>query len=271
MSDMRNSAGARENVCVSCDRILDSCRDKDCFENVRVYLNDCGQELVEKSGAVRVKCAQTVWTQLSVTPVQFNRGFYTVTVRFYVRLVCECCLCPGHVEEAEGIAVAEKKVILYGGEGNVKTFRSSSDSDSFCTVPHEVQPEHNTCCDSRVSLPTAVCEVADPVVLDAKILERCQVKCSCCCAGDIPEGILSQGSPRFNQDADRILAVSLGCFSVVRLERPGQFVVNATEFCVPEKECCEPPENDPCSVFRRMQFPVGEFCSGSSHSGCGCG
>ena len=47
MSDMRNSAGARENVCISCDRILDSCRDKDCFENVRVYLSDCGQEMVE--------------------------------------------------------------------------------------------------------------------------------------------------------------------------------------------------------------------------------
>ncbi len=275
MADIRNSANCRETVCISCNRILDSCRDKDCFENVRVYLDDCGQELVEKSSAVRVKCANVVWTQLSVDSVQFNRGFYTVTVRFYVRVVFEGCLCPGHTQEAEGIAVAEKKVVLYGGDGCVNTFRSHPERDGFCAMPPSMRTDKNLCCDNAPSLPTAVCEVADPVVLDARILDKSEGKCCCCCccsASEIPEGIWSNGSPRYGHEEERILAVSLGFFSVIRLERPGQFIINATEYSVPEKECCEPPENDPCAMFRRMHFPVGEFSSTSSRgNSCACG
>ena len=44
----------REAVCVHTDKIYDSCRDKDCLENVRVYLTSCGQDIVDR--AINVKC-----------------------------------------------------------------------------------------------------------------------------------------------------------------------------------------------------------------------
>ena len=84
---------------------------------------------------------------------------------------------------------------------------------------------------------------------------------------------------------DKTLVVSLGFFSVVRIERPAQLLINAVEYCIPEKECITAQENDPCTLFKSMAFPVDEFCppmlnkygNGCSHQpenhgkgGCGC-
>lgn len=271
MADGKNfGQSCKDSVCISCNRILDCCRDKDCFENVRVYLNDCGQNLIDKASGVRLKNAEIIWTQLNVDPVQFNRGFYQVWVRFYVRVVCDICLGPGRLQEVEGIAVCEKKVILYGGEGCVNIFRSTPGENNFCT--QNVIPE-GALVDN--SLPTAICEVADPVVLDVKIMDKNDGSCCCCCCvDDIPTGLNHYISGGFagSYDDSKVLTVSMGFFSVIRLERPGQFIVSAHEYSVPEKECLEPAENDPCSLFRRMQFPTEAFHTTSSRSsGCGCG
>ena len=75
-----------------------------------------------------------------------------------------------------------------------------------------------------------------------------------------------------------IAAVSIGIFSIIRIVRVGQYVISASEYVIPDKECISPSDDDPCSVFRSMAFPVQEFgCSGASThfekgSGkCGCG
>ena len=53
------SAGTsgRESICIDTNRVLDSCRDRDCFENVRVYLSKFGNEILERTGAIRAKSA----------------------------------------------------------------------------------------------------------------------------------------------------------------------------------------------------------------------
>lgn len=247
----------RECVTLSVNRVLDSCRDKDCFEDVKVFLSENGQEIIEKTGNLRVKCTEVVWTSLTVEPVKFNRGFYSVEVRFYVKLTLEACICPGKVTEFEGLAVCEKKIILYGGEGNVSIFRSGDDN-GFCSQPFSESKGN--------SLPFAVCEVADPIALSLRTV-RAEEKCGVCCcyADELPDCVTSCFNSRFGGDGydqnGRELLVTLGFFSVIRLERPGQFLVHATESCVPEKECCC-EEIDPCSVFKHMEFPVGEFCTG---------
>ena len=68
--------------------------------------------------------------------------------------------------------------------------------------------------------------------------------------------------------------MTLGIFSVVRIVRPGQYLINATEYMVPDKECVEAADDDPCSLFRKMAFPVSEFspptlCPGSIEKKCG--
>ena len=113
--------------------------------------------------------------------------------------------------------------------------------------------------------------MVEPVLLGCKIVEKatdCNC-CCCCCESDIPETMMNsfEAPPCFDDDAQRFLTVSLGIFSVVRIVRPAQLLVQATEYAIPEKECVTVEEDDPCRVFRTMPFPTGEFtCSaGNCH------
>ena len=54
--------------------------------------------------------------------------------------------------------------------------------------------------------------------------------------------------------------IIFGIFSVIRIERPAQLLVTATDYSVPDKECVAPDEDDPCRLFHTMAFPVNEFC-----------
>ena len=274
------TAGApRETVCIETDRVMDSCRDRDCFENVRVYLSCFGNEILERTGAIRAKNACIVWTYIGIDPIQFNRGFYSVTIRFYVKLTFEACIGGGRSQDLDGIAVLEKRVILFGGESNVSVFKSHGIGEGYCSVPTPECPKHN--------VPTAIVEVVEPVVLGTRIFEKaseCNCCCCCCQESELPEAVLSSMDAPLTFDDDngrRFLTVSLGIFSIVRIVRPAQLLVNASEFCIPEKECRPVEEDDPCHVFRTMPFPVNEFCGSgsgpsisidrSAGSRCGCG
>lgn len=247
----------RETVCIDTDRVLDSCRDKDCFEDVKVFLTDFGQDIIDKSNSVRVRDACLVGADVSIEPIQFNRGFFTVRCRFYVKCFFDSCAGMGNqnkIVPIEGIAVCEKKAVLFGGEGCVNIFRS--DTSGFCTGGrHGGKPDNN--------LPTAIVEVVDPVVLDAKIADKPSECCHCCCfcVGEIPDSICScvSGALVDTNDDDRNLFVTLGFFSVIRIVRPGQFLVNAAEYSVPEKVCRSFDSEDPCDLFEKMAFPVSEF------------
>ena len=275
MSDNRfasNSCHSKETVCIETNKILDSCRDRDCFENVRVYLTDFGQEIIEHTSNVRVKCAEIGWTNINVEPVQFNHGFYTITIRFYIKLDLEACI-NGRAQEFQGIAVLEKNVVLFGSESNVNIFKSGKCSADFCARPVPV-------CGER-SVPEAIIEVVDPIVLGIKVVEHIQeCNCCCCCSCDIPNGVCAELEQVLGKDDEyrRYLAVSFGLFSVIRLVRPAQYLIQATEYCVPDKECITSDASDPCSVFRHMPFPSAEFCppaycgeiKGDRAGNCGC-
>ena len=274
MSDNRFSCGPgfnRENIAIEANRILDSCKDRDCFENIKVFLTEYGKQIIDRPNTLRVKDACITQTYIGLDPVQFNKGFYTVTVRFFVKITFEACVAVGHAQEFEGIAVLEKKVILYGGESNVSTFKSSATDMGFCSMPEPCHCEKN--------MPTATVDVVDPIILDVKIFENSRDCHCCCCCCDIPENVANtvSGSLYDDDENGRYLAISLGVFSVVRITRIAQYLINAQEYCIPDKECVSSPKDDPCSVFKTMAFPTQEFCTGSipsyhpDKSGkCGC-
>ena len=259
---------------IDTNRILDSCRDKDCFENVRVYLSDIGQEIIDRASSVRAKCAEVVDTCISVSPMTFNRGFYQIQVRMFVRMEFETCVC-GKVQCIDGVAVVEKSVILFGSEGHVRIFRSKAQNGPCCEL-------FDGSGSSDDNLPQAVFEVADPVVLSARIVEKCSCQvqvnpcgcgCQCtACAGEIPERVLQclGGTVCVEENIEHMLLVALGFFSVIRMERPAQFLVSATEYSVPDKECTFAEDDDPCSAFRRMSFPVEQFSppAAMAHKNC---
>ena len=55
--------------------------------------------------------------------------------------------------------------------------------------------------------------------------------------------------------------VTLGQFSIVRLEREAQLVVPVLDYSIPVKECCDNPggTEDPCEMFSRIPFPAEQF------------
>lgn len=272
MTENKLCSSSRDLVCIEASRVLDSCRDRDCFEDARVYLTDFGEELIEHTGNVRVKKAKISHTCISVDPVQFNRGFYAVNIKFYVNVRFEACV-QGRTEECEGVAVLEKKVILFGGESGVSTY-SGGTSGGFCCTDDDKSTNENVG-------PRATVDVAAPVVLGAKVVERREYSscgCGCClCVDEIPDcACRGLGSPLSRRDeCERVLVVSLGLFSVVRLTRPGQYLVSATEYSVPDKECVCDEEKNPCCLFRSLDFPTEEFSLGTfgsprSDKNCSC-
>ena len=265
--------GGRETVCIEANHVVDSCRDRDCYENVKVFLTAFGNEIIERTCNIRVKSSCIAWSNITVDPIAFNRGFYSVNTRLYIKLVFEACLGPGRVQEFEGVAVVDKNVILFGGESNLNVFKSNG-TNGFCDVPD------NLCC-TEGNLPTAVLEAVDPIILNAKVIEnRHDHHCTCCCnCCDVPEGVTRNLNGCLTDEGNRYLAVSIGIFSVIRIVRPAQYIIQATEYTVPDKECMSPSEESPCDIFRCMEFPTKEFSAGRgpvpqqlrhTDKGCNC-
>ena len=280
------SAGARETVCIDTMRVLDSCRDKDCYERVRVYLTRGGQDVINRTATVRTADAKIIATSIVVDDVPFNRGFYQINIRFYIRLQFEACVGGGQTQEFRGLGIVDKTAVLFGGEGCVHIFRSSEDS-SLCNCP---------CREGSTNKPVAVVETVEPVVLGTSVVgpecgcgcasnsfasngcgsnggasngygcgwgNGCGCGCNCCAdEASLPGEVMScfgEGFAAVTDECKRLL-VSIGMFSVIRLERPAQYLVSATEYAVPDKECrpCDNGES-PCDLFRAMSFPVSEF------------
>ena len=278
MQDNRNSrcglgCDTQGTVCIDTKRVLDCCRDRDCFEDVRVYLTTYGEEVIANATNVRTRCAKLISAYVGVDEVPFNRGFYQVTVRYYIKVEVEACLGIGRSQNVTGIAVVEKDVILYGGEGRVVSY-SSGTGGGYCDM-----------CDKNnvgTNDPTAVVETVDPIVLSTKIMDNscgCNQCCDCC---EIPEsvcGCIDGELVRNCHDNTPHLYISLGIFSVIRIERRAQILVQATDYSVPDKECVSASNDDnPCALFNSMPFPVNQFTTvmtpsvdlGRGNFGCGC-
>lgn len=243
-----------EAMCIDTRRVLDSCRDKDCFENTEVILTGYGKETLASSKEVRAKVAKVLSCIIGTDEVPFNCGFYKVSAKIFVKVIFEVCI-GGCFQDIEGLGILEKNVILFGGEGNTKIFKSDRDM-GLCKAESTKRALSST------SLPIAVLETVDPIVLDTKVVKKCDGYNGISMdAGCLPNGIetLFSGELISNQPGERCLVATFGLFSVVRLERPSQIVLSAAEYSVPEKDRYEIGEEDPKTVFREMPFPFCEF------------
>lgn len=270
------SCNTRGTVAIDTHRILDSCRDRDCFENTRVYLTASGEEILQNATNVRTRSAELLWAFVGVDEVPFNCGFYRITVRYYVQVDLEACLA-GRTQSFRGISIFEKDVVLFGGEGRVTTFSSS--------------PENNACNIADVdtvssNAPVAIVETVEPIVLGTCVECDCTPSCEQCPSliPEIPDSISTElDGPLVNSPTGTHVYVSFGIFSVIRIVRPTQILVQASDYSVPEKECVAATNDEnPCALFRTIAFPVARFRGGESVScdqntpqrssgGCGCG
>lgn len=101
-------------------------------------------------------------------------------------------------------------------------------------------------------------------MLSAKIMEP-ECRCGCCCdLSEVPEPLSCLfGDDIILDTGVKKLFVTLGQFSIIRLERDIQLLMPAYDICMPAKDCscsggcCK--QEDPCEMFSRFEFPVEEF------------
>lgn len=238
----------KEAVCIDAGRIYDSCSDKDCVEGVEVFFTDSGQAVIEQANSVKCKSIEVLNVLLDVEPVLFNRGFYSVDMTFFFCVKLETYTSPlASCVNVTGLAVHNKKVILYGSEGNVRTF-CSTDRYAMGSMPAE-----ELC---KTNLPRACLQVVDPMCLSCQLID-CQPRCVCVpppqCVADYFEGNFTAGSR-----PNKTVCITLGLFTIVHLERNVQIMIPAYDYCVPDKESVTSGD-DPCELFRKIKFPTAEF------------
>ena len=269
-----NNADAREfreAVCIHTDKIYDQCRDKDCLSDLRVYLTPCGQELVNRSINVKIRKAEIIWVYSDIEAVPFNRGFYSVDLKYFFKITLDVFTGVGKPCKAEGLATFDKKVILFGSEGNAKVFSSSYRGGGI--DPQDWQ---------KTNMPKAIIEVVEPIALSCKVVEP-NDSCCCCCdetdLSSVPADICGVFEENLvSSSDDKRVFVTIGVFSIIKLERSVQLLIPAYDFCVPNKDCVTATDDNPCDLFEGIEFPVDEFfpptefdCDSTPSCGCGCG
>ncbi len=231
---------ASGSVNIHTNKIFDCCKDKDCIEDLRVYPTVSSQSLINSAFNLRPASAELLYANVVVDDISFNRGYYTVDVTFFYHVTGN--VFPGG-SQVSGLAVFDKRVILFGSEGTVKVFSSS------CGNPVS----------SLRDMPTAYVEAVDPIALNMKIVDN--DACSCDNVQHaIPNSIIEAiGEELVLSGASRNVYVTLGQFSIIRLERDTQLTLDDVNYFFPDKECVGTGEDDPCALFSRVRFPVEEF------------
>ncbi len=215
------------------------------------------QPVIDSASNVRIREVSVITVYTDLQPIPFNKGFYSVDMTFFFDVSVELFGGPssGPVP-ISGVAVFNKKVVLYGSEGSVKVFQSGGERDNP-QLPGDPR-----------ALPKATVQVAEPVALSAKLCGApCRVEPYC----RVPECICQRYGGELDPAPQRNnIYVTIGLFTIVQIARSVQMLIPAYDFCVPEKECV-PTSDNPCELFRRIDFPLHEFFPPRAGEGdCGC-
>lgn len=180
----------------------------------------------------------------------FDRNHYCIDTTFFYRILADVNTGSCRPGVLCGLAVFSKRAVLCGEESAAHIYTSDTRMG---------EPDGLT--RFAANLPTAVVEVLDPMVLSSRVREVCECPCQeapaqipGCIRGLFDEDLVVSGDKRR-------LFVTLGQFSIIRLERSAQLVVPVLEYSIPTKECCDPggSSEDPCEMFGRIPFPAEQF------------
>ena len=254
----------QQAMSIHAKKITDACRDKDCIEDLRVYLTTASQNQLDSAAGAKVRCADLLYAYIDVEPVAFDRNHYCIDITFYYRILADAIVGSARPVPLSGLVVFSKRVVLCGEDSKAHIFTSNTRIGSGDGITAY-----------SANRPTAVVEVLDPMVLASKVKDVCDCNCKEHTTVQIPGYIRDLFDDELVLSGDqRRLFVTLGQFSMVRLERDAQLVVPVLDTGVPCRECCDAPgcAEDPCEMFSRIPFPAQQFASTSCdrESGCSC-
>lgn len=251
MSDLSTRNGddrrRREAVCIDTSRIYDSCSSRDCAERLRVTFDEASQDIIDDAEIIKCRECTLDAVSIDMNETPFNRGYFNVDASLYFRLRFDTYETPTSLPRTVfGYTVFDKRCLLYGSEGSVKTFNSTlgnNDGD---------RPEA-----PQYTNPTVKIQALDPVVLDTDVVRVGE--CPICCCTSFPESIRNAiGNARLAEDGEKAVLITLGVFSIMQMTRDVQIMIPSYDFCVPNKEC-DCSDQHPCRAFSNIDFPTDEF------------
>ena len=244
--------GIREAVCVHTDKISDSCLAKDCIEDLQVYLTVPSQQALDCAVSAKARYVELLHVGVHVETVPYSTGYYTVDLTFYYRVIADASAAGGRPTTVTGHAIFSKRLVMFGGETSARSF--SSRSGVSCLCKQAIQAGN---------VPEAIVEVVDPMILGSRVQEVCN--CNCCPPSPpvIPEAILGCFEEQLVLDGEsKRLLVTIGQFSIARLERSTQLLIPTFDYCIPSKTCKNVGSSNtesPCEVFGQIEFPMDAF------------
>ena len=244
--------GIREAVCVHTDKISDSCLAKDCIEDLQVYLTVPSQQALDCAVSAKARYVELLHVGVHVETVPYSTGYYTVDLTFYYRVIADASAAGGRPTTVTGLAIFSKRLVMFGGETSARSFSSRSGVSCLCK-----QAIH------AGNVPEAIVEVVDPMILGSRVQEVCN--CNCCPPSPpvIPEAILGCFEEQLVLDGEsKRLLVTIGQFSIARLERSTQLLIPTFDYCIPSKTCKNVGSSNtesPCEVFGQIEFPMDAF------------
>ena len=117
------------------------------MEDLRFYPRLQYVDVINRALSVKGGSAKLLHVYVDVEPVTFNRGFFTVDMRFFYQVTLQAYLSTPAPVTVEGLCVFDKRVLLFGSEGSAKIF-----SSEFRAGEPDAQ------CLRRSNLPVAVVE-----------------------------------------------------------------------------------------------------------------
>ena len=250
--------GLQQAMSIHTRKITDSCRDKDCIEDLRVWLTKGSQSVLENAAGAKVRSAELLFADIEVEPVAFDSHHYCIDVTFYYRILADATVGSCRPAVLCGVAVFSKRAVLCGEDSRAHIFTS------------DIRPGD---CSGKTrrsfNRPTAVVEVLEPMILSSRVTELCDH------AGEVVQ-IPAFVREMFDEELvfpanQRRLFVTLGQFSIIRLERDAQLVVPVLDYSIPTKECCDSLAScaeDPCEMFSRIPFPTRQFAPDDCDRNC---
>ena len=245
--------GIREAVCVHTDKITDSCLAKDCIEDLQVYLTVGSQQALDCAAGAKARYVELLHVDVHVESVPYSTGYYTVDLTFYYRVIADATVQGGRPSTVTGLAVFSKRLVLFGGDASSRSFTSRSGVSCLCKQAVQA-----------ANVPEGVVEVIDPMILGSRVQEVCSCNCACPPSPPtIPEAILAcfDEALVLNGETKRLL-VTIGQFSIARLERSTQLLIPTFDYCIPTKSCPNvgsASSESPCEVFGQIDFPMDAF------------
>ena len=119
-------------------KITDSCRDKDCIEDLRVYLTRESQAVLDTAAAAKVRSAELIYTAIDVSPVAFHRNHYTIDLTFFYKVIADAAVGPCRPAAVCGLALFSKRAVLCGENSGAHIFRSDRPGNTGDTMPTAV-------------------------------------------------------------------------------------------------------------------------------------